>query len=322
MAVCDSNVCTYPLIPGCVFLVSIVVTPVNLNLPVGAVQQYTATGIFSDATMADITTIVSWSSSNEIVAHISNAPGFQAQATMLSPGLTTITATLGVQGSTSLSVGCYDAPSNLVGWWPGNLNANDVIAGNNGTWSGAYIPGEVQEAFDLPGTQTPFVSIPNSAAYETQVLTLDAWINAGPQGNFKYIIAKGFNNDCASASSYAFYTGNTGGLFFYVSDGASAYLSPGASPSIWDNNWHFVAGVYDGLRVSLYVDGVLVPGSIPQSPVIQYNFDDNSLIFGTYPGCNLNYNGGLDEVEIFNRALTSTEIQNIYLAGSFGKCNP
>jgi hypothetical protein len=85
-------------------LLSIEVLPANPSIAVGATQQFTAIGTFSDATQADITTIVSWSSSDTGVATISNAPGSQGLATGVTAGVTTITATLGVQGSTTLTV--------------------------------------------------------------------------------------------------------------------------------------------------------------------------------------------------------------------------
>ncbi|HXW53593.1 MAG TPA: LamG domain-containing protein [Myxococcota bacterium] len=219
---------------------------------------------------------------------------------------------------------CLLPPSGLAGWWPGNNNANDVIGSNNGAFNGNYIQGEVQEAFNISGSGSDFVTVLQNSSLEPQSITVDAWVNANQSpGNFAYIVDKGASTiDCAGNASYALYTGANGGLQFYVSDGTSVALSPDAGTGIWDGQWHFVAGTYDGASVSLYVDGNLV-GSTPASLSINYSFADNNLYFGNYPDCtaqNLSFKGGIDEVEVFSRALLQSEIQAIYNAGSAGKC--
>jgi hypothetical protein len=79
---------------------SIIVTPSNKIIALGLTQQYTATAVYSDNTTADITSLVSFSSSHTGVATISST----GLATSVATGQTTITATLGISGSTTLSV--------------------------------------------------------------------------------------------------------------------------------------------------------------------------------------------------------------------------
>ena len=86
-------------------LVSITVTPTNPSIAKGTMQQFTATGIFSDNTNQNITNQVTWASSNTAVATISNAAGSAGRATSDGIGTTTISAKLsGKTGSTELSV--------------------------------------------------------------------------------------------------------------------------------------------------------------------------------------------------------------------------
>jgi hypothetical protein len=86
-------------------LVSIAVAPAAPSLPAGLTQAFTATGTFSDATIKDLTTQVTWSSSAPAVAPISNAAGSRGVATGLVAGTTQITAALsGVTGATTLTV--------------------------------------------------------------------------------------------------------------------------------------------------------------------------------------------------------------------------
>jgi uncharacterized protein YjdB len=82
-------------------LSSITVTPANPSLPAGVAQQFTATGTYADGTSYDITTQVTWSSSDTLVATV-NSSGL---ATAVAKGTATITATLGtIAGSTTLTV--------------------------------------------------------------------------------------------------------------------------------------------------------------------------------------------------------------------------
>jgi hypothetical protein len=82
-------------------LSSIAVTPANPTIAVGATQQFTATGTYSDTSTQNITNLVSWGSSSSAVATV-NAAGL---ATGGAAGGTTISATQGsVSGSTTLTV--------------------------------------------------------------------------------------------------------------------------------------------------------------------------------------------------------------------------
>ena len=86
-------------------LVSIAVTPVNPGIPLGTTQQFGATGTFSDNSTQNLTTSVTWSSSNVAVATISNAAGTNGRAVSVSAGTAMITAASGsISGSTSLTV--------------------------------------------------------------------------------------------------------------------------------------------------------------------------------------------------------------------------
>jgi hypothetical protein len=88
-------------------LVSIAVTPTNPSVAKGYEQQFTATGIYTDSSTQNLTTQVTWSSSDEIVATISNADGSKGLVTTLAEGIATITATdpaSSISDSTTLTV--------------------------------------------------------------------------------------------------------------------------------------------------------------------------------------------------------------------------
>jgi cysteine-rich repeat protein len=94
-----------PSVCTLITLQSIAVTPENPSIFVGATQQFTATGSYSDGTTKPLTTTAIWSSQFSAVASISNASGSRGLATAAGVGATEITAAVGaIGGSTQLTV--------------------------------------------------------------------------------------------------------------------------------------------------------------------------------------------------------------------------
>jgi hypothetical protein len=77
------------------------------------------------------------------------------------------------------------------------------------------------------------------------------------------------------------------------------------------NTWYYLAGSYDGSELRLYVNGQLI-GSTPRSGVTQTT--ENPLFVGWYagPGSGYQHIGFINDVFIYNRALSSTDIQQLY----------
>jgi hypothetical protein len=220
---------------------------------------------------------------------------------------------------------CLTAPSGLVSWWPGDGNANDIIGSNNGTYSGAYVAGEVGQSFSIQGRSNAVV-IPNSASLELQTLTVDCWIRGTQPTSMRWILSKG--SDGCSGPSYGFYSsGNLDEISFVVQDSPTIFQRALASvPGIWNGQWHHIAGSCDGTYVRLYVDGYAV-AIVPYSGSVVYGLpSSNDLVIGGYLDCNqpadMAFLGDIDEVELFNRALTPTEILNIFNSGTDGICKP
>ncbi len=86
-------------------LSSLMVMPANPSIAPNASEQFMAMGTLSDNTTEDLTSQVTWSSSNTSVATVSNASGSQGLATGVGQGTSTITASLnGLNGATQLTV--------------------------------------------------------------------------------------------------------------------------------------------------------------------------------------------------------------------------
>jgi len=113
-------------------LTSISVTPVNPTVQVGATQQFTATGTYSDSGTQNITGSVAWASSNTSVVTITSA----GLATGMNPGSTIISATLsGITGNTGVTVQSLPLTITTASLPGGiqNVAYSAILAANGGT---------------------------------------------------------------------------------------------------------------------------------------------------------------------------------------------
>jgi hypothetical protein len=159
------------------------------------------------------------------------------------------------------------------------------------------------------------VSVPGSANIgEGDALTVSAWIRPAVNDVSMWIVTKGR----ASTKQWTLHrikSNNRVGFLVSNSTGTMASATSGA-PVATDSEWHHVAGVYDGQHVYLYVDG---DRSASTSAALQGPIRDEDLsvcIAAIDPGsagdcaAGDGFNGDIDDVRIFNRALTTTEIRD------------
>jgi uncharacterized protein YjdB len=93
-------------------LTEITISPGSAQIAKGTAQQFTATGKYNDGTSPDITSLVTWNSTESVVATISSSPGTQGLALAAAPGSTSISASLGTVSSSASSLTASNA--NLV----------------------------------------------------------------------------------------------------------------------------------------------------------------------------------------------------------------
>lgn len=178
-----------------------------------------------------------------------------------------------------------------------------------------------RSAFSLSGRGTwlqfdgdDYVTVAESPSLEAGDVTVEAWIRAtGSPGSYRYIASKGAVR-CERAS-YGLYANVDGALTFYVSNGEEAVFSPSAGPSVWDGNWHHVAGTFgswDQNRVRLYVDGKQVGNGTVSTVKLRFGLPEhNRFHIGNYLGTcpeSLGFVGDIDGVRLWNVAMTSGDI--------------
>jgi len=203
--------------------------------------------------------------------------------------------------------------SRIISWWRAQGVTEDAMGRNPGAAVGevTFVPGIEGLAFHFNGKG--FVEVPESTSLQPDRLTAMAWVrNLGSPGNHLYVLSQGAEG-CVAAS-YGIYTGSSGGLAFYVSDGSVLNQSPEAGAEVWDGKWHFLAGTYDGTTVRLYVDGSEVgQGTLATIGAINYALTDNRRFYiGAYGGtCDLAFNGDVNDVLVLDHVLTAEEIKGI-----------
>jgi hypothetical protein len=202
----------------------------------------------------------------------------------------------------------------MISQWSADGTADDSLGANNGLLQGdvKFVTGKLGQAFSFDGNS--FVEVANSPTLEPSTITVAAWVKSlGSPGAYRYVLAKGLQN--CDASSYGLYTGENGGLSFYIYDGITYVSSPVEGQELWDGSWHYVAGTYDGANVRLYVDGVEVGTGTPAAIPINYALptDQKFYIGAQSPGAcgfTTKFVGDIDEARVWNRARSASEIQD------------
>jgi hypothetical protein len=227
--------------------------------------------------------------------------------------LMTTIAIFGLATISMAQVPSYVPTNGLVGWWPFNGNANDEsVNGNNGTVNGPTLTtdrfGNANSAFSFTNNS---ISVLNSnfAAFGSNSFSCSVWAkytNPGNSlGNFvRY--GNGVNGDGWGMR----YTGDSkiNSLEYSVTNNNIT-----SSLAYNDNNWHNIIFVKDvnNLSVILYIDGVLINTVSMMSSYINDISIGLPFNIGTANGYE-NFIGSLDDIGIWNRALTQCEIQVLY----------
>ena len=221
----------------------------------------------------------------------------------------------------------YLPTNGLVGWWPFCGNANDESGnGNNGVVNGATLTsdrfGNANGAYIFNGVSN-YIVVPNSTIFNNTTWSISAWVN--PNGYYdgiekaNFMVSKGTD----------FNIGHYNLHFRSITKKARASIGIGTSTTQYVDNlsdinlyqWKCLTATWDGANLRIYTNGILENTTVISSNVQGIN--NENLFFGTM-AANSTYpywlNGKLDDIGIWNRALSSTEIQNLYTASVPTSC--
>ena len=242
--------------------------------------------------------------------------------------ITSSNATLMVQAP---STNCVVPPVGLASLWKGEGDATDSVGNNAGILNNGvgFGTGEVGRAFVLNGT-SQYVEIPNSPTLNPSgSFSIEAWINPTQSAAGAIFSKWGDTADYGDKRSFILQTTPGNGLVFGISDlshqwTTSFHLFVTTNGAVPLNTWSHVAAVYDqstGTR-KIYLNGVEI-AERTDPPITVLNSDAKASIGARLISSSAILNqfaGSIDEVSFYGRALTDTEIVNVYNAGNAGKC--
>ena len=242
----------------------------------------------------------------------------------------------------TLSLNAYSqvpnyVPSNgLEGWWPFNGNANDESGnGNNGTVNGATLTTDrfgnstMAYSFDYThwswGSGGDWISIPYNVSLAPNNISVSVWANRSSEG----YPGQGMTLINRYEQGYS----NPNGQTWFIGLPASPNTTINASvlqaapsnnqavltnfgPFLGLNNWTHIVMTFDGISLKQFINGLLT-STVPANGFTLNTAGTSGISIGMSDQANGHWwplDGNIDDIGIWNRALTECEIQNLYLS--------
>ncbi|KPK48101.1 MAG: hypothetical protein AMS22_15830 [Thiotrichales bacterium SG8_50] len=229
---------------------------------------------------------------------------------------------------------CVIPAAGLVAWWSAEGNAGDSWGSNNGTLENgaSFASGMVGQAFSFDGNQQ-WVSVPDAQLlnFGTGPFTISLWVYFNDTSDEHVMVEKWIQRGEGQQSEGWTLTSSDGGVRLAVSAPYSAQEYNVDSPEnlVAPYTWYHFAARRSGSELTLFFNGM--PIASAEVPIELHVNSTSSLKLGhrgnqdDTPGSvedrQVYLNGLLDEVQVFNTALSDAEIQAIYDASSAGTCH-
>jgi Ca2+-binding RTX toxin-like protein len=207
-------------------------------------------------------------------------------------------------------------PAGILSWWAGDGDASDLVGPNNGTLNNGvtFQQGESGDAFRIHASgdfvSAPTTNLPTGHADRT----MELWVkfNSFPTSGESFIA--GYGRFGTFNSTYQL--GASGSQLFFSQWGGGL-----SGPSLQTGQWYHIAVTNVGNNITLYANG----SAVASRSLTLNTASGTQFVIGRIPGGLGNarrLDGEVDEVSVYNRALSAAEIQSIYLAGANGKQKP
>lgn len=185
--------------------------------------------------------------------------------------------------------------------------AGDEMALSHGTYQSVTLDSagalllDADRAVDLATTSSR-ISVPHVAAYDlVSRVTIEAWIRPDTVTGTRGILDNG------------------GNYFLYIEDGELVFgirtliLTSAIRTSVTAGAWHHVVGTYDGTKLVLYRNGVAVQSASVTGAIL---LALTPLAVGAMTGSGTSFDGTLDEVALYDSALSATRIATHHARGT------
>jgi len=193
-------------------------------------------------------------------------------------------------------------------------DATDETGSYDGTPSNVNfnVAGKFGNAGEFNGSSS-YISVPNSAGNNMSTFSVSLWFKISNASSLGTLISNGL-----AADNGYYLAVNVGGPIVFLTSDGNSNTATSTSPSTYaDGNWHNVVLAYTAVGVGTSTYNIYVDGN--STPVITGSngkFTGTSaqpLTIGKLPDPSIYYlNGSIDQVRIFNRAITANEVTTLY----------
>lgn len=226
-----------------------------------------------------------------------------------------------ITGQNFLRKGSFKYVTNgLVGYWPMNNDSSTSIADQSGnSFNGTSVSSSLVNGYVSNGRQfggAGYVTVPhNTALNPTSAVTMMAWIRPTNFADFRVIAGK---LPWTSNYSYQMSTTPTGKFRIDISSNGTTYSQITSQTSLTAGQWQHVAFSWDGSTVRMYINGVEDANTLSFTGPIFSNSNAFEIgrPSGGSPSNQQYFNGTIDEVMLYNKALSLGEIQQNYNAAN------
>ena len=205
----------------------------------------------------------------------------------------------------------------LVGYWSFNEGTGSYAGDSSGnkntgtlTNGPTWVDGKRGKALNFDGSND-YVDVPNSSSIGiTGDMTLAAWVKVTDFANYNGIVEKSTGN---LPNPYDFYLIQTTGVPAFYRGNGSVYGYVNGTSAPTRNTWQFIAVTMSGTTVKHYLNGQ-TNGSGTLSTTIANG--SGSMRIGSRADLIPLMKGAMDEVRVYNRALTPSEVEGLYKSGA------
>ena len=194
--------------------------------------------------------------------------------------------------------------------------ANELMAGLNGTLTNfpdhaaARVLGKYGKALSFDGTNSSYVEIPATDILDLQAFTISVWVKSDDYNRSMFLFEKSSNNTVNSQYNFFFENDNS---FSYrlIDDGSTINaINVNSAAEFIPDVWQHIVVTYDSTVQSLYVEGELVASDTP-AVTLATGATGKSYIGATAPGDSYYYTGLVDDLKIYNFAVTESQVAEV-----------
>lgn len=204
---------------------------------------------------------------------------------------------------------------NLISWWKLDTLVADVIEDSWGTYNGtnhgaSLVSGKINQALFFDGINNHvIVTDPGTIFDSIAEITVEAWIHLTSTATFDWAISK--SNGYGTQDSWFLVTTSTGKVRWAVYTSGSRTVN--TVQTLSPNTWYHIVGTYDGSAVRIYINGELqelAEGGTSGTLTGNVRNSTEDIYFGwrSRKDSGTPYGGKIDEIRIYNHALTLDEI--------------